>query len=76
MSKKIINAPFGLAAGLLGKKKKKASAATEPVDGQPVISALTPEETRQRKLLRGKPAIGLGSSFLGAGTPLSGTLGG
>ncbi|WP_016745750.1 hypothetical protein [Rhizorhabdus wittichii] len=69
MSKKILKAPFSL---LKGKKKKAAEA---PAAFTPEIAALTPEETRRRKLLRGQPAFGASTSIIGnAGT--SSTLGG
>ena len=72
MSKKILKGPMGL----FGKKKKKAETADSGAGPSPIISALSPEETRKRKLLRNKAPVGLGTSILGSGAATSGTLGG
>jgi hypothetical protein len=70
MSKKILKSPFSLFKG-----KKKAQATDAKPAFTPEITALSPEETRRRKLLRGQPAFGTSTSIIGnAGT--SSTLGG
>jgi hypothetical protein len=78
MSKKILKVgTFGLIGG---KKKKDTSAADAEAASKnlptPIISALSPEETRRRKLLRGKAPVGAGNTILGSNSNLSGTLGG
>ena len=62
----------------MGKKKASKSAAQSATNQnifQPVIAALSPQETQRRKLGRA-PGSGANTTVLGNYSPLSGTLGG
>lgn len=70
MSKKILKVgTFGILGG--SKKKKKEAADTNGDAPNPIIAALSPEETRRRKLIR-KPTLGASTSVLGTASTLGG----
>ena len=69
MGKKILGA-----VGIGKKKKADPTDATKNMP-DPVVSALSPEEVKRRKLLRGRNPLGASSTILGGAGP-SNTLGG